>query len=47
MKDYAFMMRNTELFMSLWRSYRPVICKVHGYAVPADRVSRSAPTSLS
>ena len=27
------MMRNTELFMSLWRSYRPVICKVHGYAV--------------
>ena len=33
MKDYAFMMRNTEHFMSLWRSYRPVICKVHGYAV--------------
>jgi enoyl-CoA hydratase len=33
MKDYAFMMRNTELFMSLWRSYLPVICKVHGYAV--------------
>lgn len=33
MKDYAFMMRNTELFMALWRSYRPVICKVHGYAV--------------
>ena len=33
MKDYAFMMRNTDLFMSLWRSYRPVICKVHGYAV--------------
>ena len=33
MKDYAFMMRNTELFMSLWRSYRPVLCKVHGYAV--------------
>jgi len=33
MKDYAFMMRNTQLFMSLWRSYRPVICKVHGYAV--------------
>ena len=33
MKDYAFMMRNTELFMSIWRSYRPVICKVHGYAV--------------
>jgi len=33
MKDYAFMMRNTELFMSLWRSYRPVIAKVHGFAV--------------
>ena len=33
MKDYAFMMRNTELFMSLWRSYRPVIVKVHGFAV--------------
>ena len=33
MKDYAFMMRNTELFMSVWRSYRPVICKVHGFAV--------------
>ena len=33
MKDYAFMMRNTELFMSLWRSYRPVITKVHGFAV--------------
>jgi enoyl-CoA hydratase len=29
MKDCAFMMRNTELFMSLWRSYRPVVCKVH------------------
>jgi enoyl-CoA hydratase len=33
MKDFAFMARNTELFMSLWRSHRPVICKVHGYAV--------------
>jgi enoyl-CoA hydratase len=33
MKDYAFMMRNTQLFMSIWRSYRPVICKVHGFAV--------------
>lgn len=33
MQDYTFMMRNTELFMSLWRSYRPVIAKVHGYAV--------------
>lgn len=33
MKDYAFMMRNTDLFMSLWRSPRPVICKVQGFAV--------------
>ncbi|MDN2564925.1 crotonase/enoyl-CoA hydratase family protein [Aquibium sp. A9E412] len=33
MQDYAFMMRNTELFMSLWRSYRPVVTKVHGFAV--------------
>ena len=33
MKDYAFMMRNTEAFMSLFRSKRPVICKVHGFAV--------------
>jgi enoyl-CoA hydratase len=33
MKDYTFMMRNTELFMSLFRSKRPVICKVHGFAV--------------
>ena len=33
MKDYTFMMRNTEQFMSLFRSKRPVICKVHGFAV--------------
>ena len=33
MKDDSFMMRNTQLFMSLWRSYKPVICKIHGYAV--------------
>lgn len=33
MKDYAFMIRNTELFMSLFRSKRPVITKVHGFAV--------------
>ena len=33
MKDYAMMMRNTERFMSLFRSHRPVICKVHGFAV--------------
>jgi enoyl-CoA hydratase len=33
MKDYAMMMRNTERFMSLFRSHRPVIAKVHGFAV--------------
>jgi enoyl-CoA hydratase len=33
MRDYAFMMKNTERFMSLFRSHRPVICKVHGFAV--------------
>lgn len=32
-KDYAFMWRNTQHFMSLWRSLKPVICKVHGFAV--------------
>jgi enoyl-CoA hydratase len=33
MKDYTFMMRNTQAFMSLFRSKRPVICKIHGFAV--------------
>lgn len=33
MKDYAMMMANTECFMSLWRCYKPVICKVQGFAV--------------
>lgn len=33
MKDYAFMSRNTDHFMSLWRSHKPVVCKVHGHAV--------------
>jgi enoyl-CoA hydratase len=33
MKDYAFIHRNTQLFMSLWNSHRPVIAKVHGAAV--------------
>ena len=33
MKDYAMMMGNTERFMSLFRSHRPVIAKVHGFAV--------------
>lgn len=33
MEDYAFMKRNTEDFMSLWRCKKPTIAKVHGYAV--------------
>src|ERR1043166_4012294 len=33
MKDYAFMSRITEQFMSLFRSHRPVIAKVHGFAI--------------
>lgn len=31
--DYALMGSNTEHFMSLWRSLKPVICKVQGYSV--------------
>ena len=33
MQDYAAMWANTEHFMSLWRAMKPVICKVHGFAV--------------
>ncbi|MGQ0653049.1 MAG: crotonase/enoyl-CoA hydratase family protein [Betaproteobacteria bacterium] len=33
MRDYRFMKKNTEDFMSLWRSYKPTIARVHGYAV--------------
>lgn len=32
-RDYQFMWQNTNHFMSLWRALKPVICKVHGYAV--------------
>lgn len=32
-KDYAFMWANTQHFMSLWRAMKPVLCKVHGFAV--------------
>jgi enoyl-CoA hydratase len=31
--DYQMMSRNTSCFMSLWRSLKPVICKIHGYAI--------------
>jgi enoyl-CoA hydratase len=33
MVDYRLMKANTDDFFSLWRSYKPTICKVHGYAV--------------
>jgi len=33
MRDYQGMKANTDDFFSIWRSYKPVICKVHGYAV--------------
>ena len=33
MVDYRAMKSNTDDFFSLWRSYKPTICKVHGYAV--------------
>ena len=33
MIDYRWMSENTASFMSIWRSLKPVICKVHGYAV--------------
>lgn len=32
-RDYAFMWRNTQQFMALWRAMKPVVCKVHGFAV--------------
>ena len=33
MQDYRFMWRFTQDFMSLFRAMKPVICKVHGFAV--------------
>ncbi|MGW4032099.1 crotonase/enoyl-CoA hydratase family protein [Streptomyces sp. NPDC004838] len=32
-KDYRSMKRNTDDYFSLWRSLKPTIAKVHGYAV--------------
>ena len=32
-RDYQFMWKNTQAFMSLFRALKPVICKVHGFAV--------------
>jgi enoyl-CoA hydratase/carnithine racemase len=33
MKDYRILKRYTDDFLSLWRSYKPTICKVQGHAV--------------
>jgi enoyl-CoA hydratase len=33
MRDYKVMKGYTDDMLSLWRSYKPTICKVHGYAV--------------
>lgn len=33
MVDYKAMKFFTDSFATLWRSYKPTICKVHGYAV--------------
>lgn len=33
MIDFELMYRNTQDFMSLWRSHKPTIAKIHGYAV--------------
>lgn len=33
MVDDALMSANTACVMSLWRSPKPVICKIRGYAV--------------
>jgi len=33
MQDFQFMWRNTQAFMSLFRAMKPVMCKVHGFAV--------------
>jgi enoyl-CoA hydratase len=32
-KDFTLMKRNTEQFFTLWRSLKPTIAQVHGYAV--------------
>jgi len=32
-RDYRMMRANTDSFFSLWRSLKPTIAKVHGYAV--------------
>ena len=38
MQDFQFMWANTQAFMSLFRAMKPVICKVHGFAVAGGSV---------
>lgn len=33
MRDYRLMKGFTDDYFSLWRCYKPTVCKVHGYAV--------------
>jgi enoyl-CoA hydratase len=33
MQDYRLMKRWTDDYFAIWRSYKPVICRVHGFAV--------------
>ena len=33
MVDFKMMHNNTQHFMSLWKSHKPVVCKVQGFAV--------------
>ncbi len=33
MVDYRLMSANTRSFMRLWNGHKPVVCKVHGFAV--------------
>ena len=33
MVDFKLMYSNTQHFMSLWKSHKPVVCKVQGFAV--------------
>ena len=33
LQDYDFMWTNTQHFMSLWRCKKPVLCKIHGFAL--------------
>lgn len=41
MIDYRGMKANTDDFFSLWRSYKPTICKVHGLSLSLKRILQS------